>query len=67
MGKINCKSCVDCKDRHIGCHSTCERYISFRKEKDAENARIQEYHMKMQLFNGGFKKKRGTWEVFRET
>ena len=28
----NC--CKDCPDRFIGCHSTCERYISAKKEHD---------------------------------
>ena len=25
--------CKDCKDRHIGCHATCERYLKW-KESD---------------------------------
>lgn len=25
--------CKDCKDRAIGCHSSCERYIAFDKER----------------------------------
>ncbi len=29
--------CKDCKARFFGCHSKCESYISFRKEKDKEN------------------------------
>ena len=28
--------CKDCTDRHIGCHSTCEKYIDFRKRCDKE-------------------------------
>ena len=26
--------CKDCPDRQIGCHSTCEKYIEFKKEND---------------------------------
>ena len=24
--------CKGCEDRHVGCHSTCERYIKSREE-----------------------------------
>lgn len=27
-------SCKDCEKRTLGCHSTCEEYIQFRKERD---------------------------------
>lgn len=26
--------CKDCPDRVVGCHSTCEKYIEFRKYRD---------------------------------
>ena len=26
--------CKDCPDRVVGCHSTCEKYIEYRKERD---------------------------------
>ena len=26
--------CGFCKNRSIGCHSRCERYINYRKERD---------------------------------
>ena len=29
--------CKDCTDRHIGCHSKCEKYQAFRKQRDKEN------------------------------
>ena len=29
--------CKDCPDRHQGCHSECEKYIAFRKERDELN------------------------------
>ena len=31
------KSCKDCTDRYIGCHSKCETYIQFKKEKEEIN------------------------------
>ena len=34
-GSVKLKSgpCKDCPDRVVGCHSTCERYLSFMKEQ----------------------------------
>lgn len=26
--------CKDCKDRKLGCHSTCQKYNDFRQAKD---------------------------------
>lgn len=28
--------CKDCLDRVVDCHSVCEKYKTFRKERDAE-------------------------------
>ena len=28
--------CGFCKNRSIGCHSRCERYINYRKERDCD-------------------------------
>lgn len=35
--------CKDCPDRHVGCHSDCERYLEFRKKLDElrEKKRIE--------------------------
>lgn len=30
--------CKDCEKRVLGCHSSCEEYQEFRKEKDLDNA-----------------------------
>ena len=27
-------SCLDCKERRIGCHQTCEKYKKFKKQLD---------------------------------
>ena len=34
--------CKDCPDRHLGCHSKCERYKAWKKEREElkEKARI---------------------------
>lgn len=29
--------CKDCPNRQVGCHSTCEKYLDFRKEVDKIN------------------------------
>lgn len=42
--------CKDCPDRHYLCHSTCEKYLEFRRQKDAlsdikfeEKRRVDDY------------------------
>lgn len=27
-------SCIDCKDRKVGCHSNCEKYKKFKKYRN---------------------------------
>ena len=34
----NKKNCKGCEKRHTACHSTCEDYKAFRKERDEEIA-----------------------------
>ena len=34
--------CKDCFERTVGCHSTCENYISFKKEWDARQEQIRD-------------------------
>jgi hypothetical protein len=29
--------CKDCPNRKVGCHSTCEKYLDYRKEVDKIN------------------------------
>lgn len=38
---MNINSCKDCKDRHVGCHSTCEKYINAKKEYDELQEKIK--------------------------
>ena len=33
--------CKDCPDRYIGCHSTCEKYIEWRKNEKQYNDGIK--------------------------
>lgn len=39
------KSCFGCKDRHVGCHSTCEHYKR-RRERADEILKRREAHTK---------------------
>lgn len=34
--------CKDCKDRVLYCHSTCDRYIEWKKEVDEYNRKMRE-------------------------
>lgn len=36
----------ECPDRHVGCHSECEKYIKYRKELTALNQKIQDENNK---------------------
>ena len=29
---MNIAPCKDCKDRHVGCHGKCEKYLEYKKE-----------------------------------
>ena len=29
--------CKDCPERQLGCHSSCSKYLRYRKEVDKEN------------------------------
>lgn len=33
--------CKDCLDRHIGCHSTCDRYAAFLRENKEQKDAIK--------------------------
>lgn len=30
--------CKECPDRVLGCHKTCEKYLAYREQLDAERA-----------------------------
>lgn len=33
--------CKDCKERELGCHSKCEKYLAFKLERDKEQEQIR--------------------------
>lgn len=36
--------CKDCKDRCVGCHDSCSKYLAYNAEREAERqARYQQY------------------------
>ena len=35
------QKCKDCTKRTLGCHSTCEDYLAFRKERDEALRRMR--------------------------
>ena len=45
MQQIITPPCKDCKERQIGCHSYCRKYIEFRMNLEERNARIREEKM----------------------
>ena len=34
---MNESSCVDCKDRKVGCHSNCEKYQEWKRSVEEQN------------------------------
>lgn len=40
---MNGNNCKDCKNRYIGCHSTCEVYKKFKENIDNRNTKIHKY------------------------
>ena len=47
--QITC--CYKCKDRKIGCHSTCQTYIKRRKELDKLNEEKYKTQLDLQSLN----------------
>lgn len=35
------RTCKNCTDRHIGCHSTCKTYMLEKQKHDEEQAKIR--------------------------
>lgn len=40
VGEFGC--CIDCQDREVGCHSTCERYIKAKADYEEKNSKRKE-------------------------
>jgi hypothetical protein len=32
--------CKNCKERYVGCHGTCEKYLSFKKNLEIEKQKL---------------------------
>lgn len=43
----NIKCCKDCKERHIGCHSDCDRYNKEKSDSDKYKAIVQSHKDKI--------------------
>lgn len=43
--------CKNCEDRHVGCHSECDRYKKFKEEHESEKAVIREIKDKRNALN----------------
>lgn len=37
--------CKDCRDRELGCHSKCIKYMEFKKQQDALNKQRREEYI----------------------
>lgn len=59
-------SCKDCLERTVGCHTTCQRYIKAKEQRDAERKRsklereVDNYLYSMQH------KRRKIWQDIRK-
>ncbi len=51
MYNNNSCGCYNCQERHIGCHSNCEKYLNYKRRKDVIKKRRQEFKI---LEMGGF-------------
>lgn len=44
-------ACYKCPDRHLGCHKTCERYLSEKRKYDEMRERKKkDMHVDMMLY-----------------
>lgn len=39
----NCKTCLGCAKRQVGCHAVCEEYLTYKTENEQRNKAIREY------------------------
>lgn len=40
--KDNFLCCKDCRDRHIGCHADCSRYLQAKEEREKKRQIIRQ-------------------------
>ena len=50
---IGIKCCKGCEEpiRHVGCHSTCEKYLEERRQLDEQNKKLTEINRNKQAYN----------------
>lgn len=54
--------CNNCSDRHIGCHGSCERYLTYKSERDrllAEQHKNSQVNQDIERTRDNFFKQRG--------
>lgn len=45
-------SCLNCKERYVGCHSTCEKYLNEKAAHDEEVKLIRQQRELEDMFIG---------------
>lgn len=50
--------CLDCPDRYLGCHDTCEKYLAYRKEQDIFNEKLRKERGLERVMNSYDKRRR---------
>ncbi len=53
--------CLECKERHESCHSSCEKYISFVKEHKLWSDKVKEARSLDIRWNDNITKRRNLW------
>lgn len=56
MGRVNIQCCLNCEDRHVGCHSSCERYKQERAEIEAAKAEASAHSRADEILREGCRK-----------
>lgn len=47
--------CMGCVERHINCHSVCDRYNDYKEIKEVENKAIHKFKEDQGIVTGFFK------------
>jgi len=50
--------CKDCKDRAVGCHSACKKYLDFKKTADETKEKIRKDKLDNGLYLGFVKQQK---------
>ena len=49
--------CKDCKDRYLGCHSKCEKYIEYKENKITQGIELRNNKINAYNVDSYFRKK----------